>query len=446
MKNRFLLTVIVSVLFGTSTSAQGEILYGITPLGLIYKINPETCEYCPILDVGDFTPNYAIYDLVVLPDGNILVNTGTGLSLFNPPSPSPVWSNTGVYVGAIVGTDGLVYLSTPGSGGFDAGLSVYDPASNDITFIGYWPYAMIVQEFFYQNGILYANASQGPGNWVSKLVQVDLAVPGNTVIVQQNPPFNLAGGTQGGFANNGYTTQIYGSSALYQYDAISNAFTLKCNFPSNVGLAGLAELPSGVAEAPCICLTYAGTVAPNIIKLCFNQNVAVPYNNNAYLESGDGLQYILFSNPADTLGSIIVQSNSPLFSFNPATMQTGVTYYLATIAGETVNNMVDLSDPCLDVSNTAAQVIWQPIPTVSFAVSNPDICAGACLDLNATLTGSAVFYLSGNIISDGNVVGTFSKTFVTNSGILQVCAPNGVAPGGLLIQATSLVDAYCTCN
>jgi hypothetical protein len=445
MKNRLFPVIILSVIFATGASAQGEILYGITPLGIIYKVNPETCEYCPVLDVGPYTPDFGIYDLVVLPDGNILVITGTGLSLFNPPSPAPVWSAGDVFIGAILGTDGLVYLSTPGNGGYDAGLSVYDPASNDITFIGYWPSAMIVQEFFYQNGVLYAHATQGPGNWVNKVVQVDLADPGNTVIVQQTPPFNLAGGTQGGFTNNGYSTQIYGTFALYQYDAASNGITQKCVFPTNVGLAGLAELPAGVAEAACICLTFAGTVTPNVIKLCFNQNVAVPYNNNANLENGDALQYILFSNPADTLGSIILQSNSPIFAFNPATMQTGVTYYLATIAGNKVNNAVDLNDPCLDISNTAAQVIWQPQPTVGFAATNPDLCAGACLNLDVTLTGSAVFYLSGNLLSGGNVVGTFSKTFVTNSGTLEICAPNGVAPGNLQVQATSLVDAYCSC-
>lgn len=435
------------LLFSESASAQGETLYGITPFGVIYKINPETCEFCPILDVGDAVPNYAVYDLVVLPDGNILVVTGSGLRLFDPPSNAPVWTNNESYVGAILAPDGLVYLSTPGNNGFDAGLSVFDPASNTTTFIGYWPYAMVVHEFFYQNGILYAQASQGPGNWVNKLVQVDLADPGNTVIVQQNPPFNQAGGTNGGFASGGYSTQIFGSSALYQYDAASNSYSQNCNFPTSLGgFAGLTDVPAGVAEESCICLTYAGTVTPTILRLCLTNSVTVPYNNNAALESGDGLEYILFSDPSDTLGSIIVRSNSPLIAFNPATMQVGVTYYLATIAGNKVNNIVDLNDPCLDISNTAAQVIWQPRPTVSFSVANPDVCVGGCLTLDVTLTGTPVFSLSGNIKSGGNVVGTFNQNFISNSGTLQVCAPGGVSPGSLLVEATSLVDGYCICQ
>jgi len=448
MKN-ILLFFIALLLFPTNASAQGETLYGITPQGIIYKINPETCEYCLILDVGDATPDFGISDLVVLPDGNILVLTSTGLKLFDPPSEDPIWTDNENYIGAILAPDGLVYLSTPGNNGLDAGLSVFDPASNTITFIGYWPYAMVVQEFFYQNGILYAQASQGPGNYVNKLVHVDLADPGNTVIVQQNPPVNLAGGTNGGFASGGYSTQIFGSNALYQYDAASNGYSLLCNFPPGIGLggfAGLTDLPAGMGGDPCICLTYAGTVTPTLLQLCLTNSVTVPYNNNATLESGDGLEYILFSDPSDTLGSIIVRSNSPLIAFNPATMQTGVTYYLATIAGNKVNNIVDLNDPCLDISNTAAQVIWQPRPTVSFSVANPDVCVGGCLTLDVTFTGTPVFSLSGNIKSGGNVVGSFNQNFVSNTGTLQVCAPSGVSPGSLLVEAKTLVDGYCVCQ
>lgn len=56
------------------------------------------------------------------------------------------------HIGAYLAPDGLVYLNMPGVNGYDAGLSVFDPATNTITFIGYWPSAMIVQEFFFQNG------------------------------------------------------------------------------------------------------------------------------------------------------------------------------------------------------------------------------------------------------------------------------------------------------
>jgi len=188
---------------------------------------------------------------------------------------------------------------------------------------------MIAQEIFFYNGTLYANATQGPGIWEKKLAQVDLVVPGNTVIVQQNPPFNQAGGTNGGFADGGFTTQIFANFALYQYDASTNSYTQECIFPTNLGLSGLTSLPSGVSEEPCICSTYAGSITPNQYNPCGTNGIIVPYNNDGQLESGDILQYVLFTDPNDTLGSILVQSNSPSIAFNPATMQQGVTYYMA---------------------------------------------------------------------------------------------------------------------
>jgi hypothetical protein len=67
------------------------------------------------------------------------------------------------------------------------------------------------------------------------------------------------------------------------------------------------------------------------------------------LDANDILRYIIFTNLADTTGSIIATSTTPTFPFNPAIMQTGVIYYLAALAGNGVNGNVDISDPCLDV-------------------------------------------------------------------------------------------------
>lgn len=169
--------------------------------------------------------------------------------------------------------------------------------------------------------------------------------------------------------------------------------------------------------------------------------MTVPYNTNAVLDGNDILRYILFSNTNDTLGSIIVQSNSTVIAFNPATMQTGVTYYLATIAGDNLNGSVDLNDPCLDISNIAAQVTWRDAPTVSFSVGNPNLCAGDCTTVTATFTGLPPFNLSYTTPN-----GTFTQTFPGNTGTFQVCLPPNASPGSFLIAATVITDAWCSCN
>jgi hypothetical protein len=209
-------------------------------------------------------------------------------------------------------------------------------------------------------------------------------------------------------------------------------------------LNGLTYLPLGLPDPPCLCITDAGTVQNGVQEICISTSALVPFNNDEVLDNDDFLQYILFSDLTDTLGSILVTSNTPNIAFNPATMQTGITYYLATIAGNGLNGNVDLNDDCLSISN-ASEVIWHPQPSVSFAAPNPDVCVGGCITLEVTLTGTPPFGLTGEILEGGNVVGTFNENFLQNNGTLNACAPLGTAPGSLSVLAITLSDANCSC-
>ena len=411
----------------------GPILYGITPGGVIYKVDVMNCTACPILDAQGFD---AGLDLVVLPNGNILLQTSNGLRLYNPPDPNPIWSDPERFSGSILAPNGLVYL-TLNLGG-QPGLYVYDPSNNSITFIGAWPPNTSVAEFFYSNGVLYGMAAQ---NGAPVVLQINITNPDQSTVAVPNAPFN----GNGGITNNGYTTAIQPTNILRQYDVNTNTFEDICNLssfiPNSQGFNGLTDLPAGVAEEPCLCSTFAGTVNPTTLNICVPGNVVVPYNNNATLGSGDILRYILFSNTNDTLGSIIVQSSTATIAFNPATMQTGVTYYLATIAGDNLNGSVDLNDPCLDISNTAAQVTWRDKPSVTFSVANPNVCAGGCTTITANFTGVPPFTLTYTVPGSGPQ----TQTFASNTGTFQVCVPANAAPGSFQIAAMGLTDAWCGC-
>jgi hypothetical protein len=365
----------------------------------------------------------------VLPDGNILAQSGFGLRLYDPPNQTPIWSDNTLATGSILAPNGLVYLSS------NLTLSVFDPTSNTVTLIGNWPAGLSVDELYYQGGVLYAIAIDiAPPNQI-KIIEVNLTNPELSVIVVPMPPINISGGT----TNNGYTTSISSTNILRQYNTITNSFNTVCTLP--ISISGLSDLPPNVPEEPCLCLTDAGSVNTINYNVCVPGSVTVPFNNNAILDGNDILRYILFSNPSDTLGSILVQSSSATLNFNPATMQTGIVYYLATLAGDNLNGSVNLTDPCLDISN-AAQVIWRPKPAVSFSVSNPNVCAGGCTTVTATLTGVPPFTLS--YTTPGN--GPQTQTFSGNTGTFQVCVPANAAPGSFQLTATSLVDAWCSCN
>lgn len=200
---------------------------------------------------------------------------------------------------------------------------------------------------------------------------------------------------------------------------------------------GLAETNS--CNGPACCETDAGTMFVETLTICSNQAATFTHNGDEYLDADDLLQFILFSDPSDTLGSIVATSNTPTFTFDPATMQTGITYYIAAIAGNGVGGNVDLNDPCLDISN-AAQLIWRPLPEVSFTAAETDACAGDCRTITATLVGTPPFTLTVE-----TPAGTTTIAFQSNTGTFVVCLPPGTPAGSFSVQATLLTDAACTC-
>lgn len=429
---------VCTVLSGTYTlpppakkMLSGPILYGVDYNGLIYKIDVMSCTICPIFQATGYSNG--VSDLVVLPDGNILLQAGNGLRLYDPPNQAPIWSDNTFATGSILAPNGLVYLSS------NLTLSVFDPMTNTITVIGNWPPGITVNELYYQGGVLYGIAVDIDPPYQQRIIEVNVANPELSVTIVPIPPINFSGGT----TSNGYTTSISPGNILWQYNTITNTLSNVCVL--NVILSGLSDLPPNVPEEPCLCLTDAGSLNTVNYNVCVPGSVTVPFNNDAILDGNDILRYILFSNPSDTLGSIIAQSSSATLNFNPATMQTGIVYYLATLAGDNLNGSVDLTDPCLDISN-AVQVIWRPRPTVSFSVGNPNVCPGNCIILQVNLTGTTPITITGNILSGGTVIGTFNQVYTNNTGELTICVPPNTPLGSVTVQATSVLDAWCSCN
>jgi len=298
----------------------------------------------------------------------------------------------------------------------------------------------IMPELMLINGVYY-----GVGGVINSGIvnfyRLDMGIPSQSVLLHgdigtmyQDGPFGI---------NNGPTPGIFvadfspGNQTLQTYDTLSNTFTFYCSLAPNLG-GFYNEIPPEVSYN-CLCITNAGTV-PNQTATRCTYEIFTFTHTGGFLDNNDVRQFILFTNPNDTLGSIIATSNTPSFQFDPLVMQTGVTYYAAAIAGNNLNGNVDLNDPCLDISNTAAQVVWRPLPTVSFAVGNPDLCAGDCRTVTATFTGTSPF-----ILTYTTPEGSFTQTVAGNTGSFQVCVPTGTPPGALTVQATGLTDAWCTC-
>lgn len=216
-----------------------------------------------------------------------------------------------------------------------------------------------------------------------------------------------------------------------------NSVTFECQFTGS--------LPTGsgvvIALFICCCSTEAGEIIASPLSLCSNDMATVPEATGTLIQGDDLLQYILFSNLANIRGSILATSNTPEFTFNPATMTVGTTYYIAAIAGNNLNGNVDTNDPCFDVTN-AISVTWNALPAVTFSITNADICAGDCSNVLLNFTGTPPFSLTYSVGINPPV----TQIFNSNSATIQVCIPEGTAPGNLVMQATELSDANCTCN
>ncbi len=438
--NRFLwLFFWVFVLSCPTIPLYAQIIYVYNgTLSQITKINLSDCSFC---DIAPSSGNFGDADVVVLPNGDLLNIGSTYLRrTLPPPSAQEIWgAGTGTleYGSGQLASNGLVYLGGAG------GLGSFNPANNTLNFIGPWPTAwpqIGVHDIFFVNNLLHGIVYDAIGQ--SFLIQIDVNNPSQSLWLG---PATATGGAEGGTwnGNAGYFASDNLGLDIYFYNINTGNSTLVCDLPDNlVYIVGLSFPPAGTQEPPCLCSTNAGVLGGSgTFQVCSNETLTFPAVTQTVLDGDDILQYILFSNPNDTAGSIVATSASPSFTFGPP-LQTGVTYYVAAMAGNNLNGNVDLSDPCLDFSNARA-VAWRPLPTVQFSLAggNLNLCPGDCRVISATFTGTAPFSLT--YISPS---GTNTTTFSTNSGTFTVCAPLGTPAGPLQVQATVLADAWCTCQ
>ena len=220
-----------------------------------------------------------------------------------------------------------------------------------------------------------------------------------------------------------------------------NSITVSCNVISGT--------PSGIGFSLSICCapceTEAGELTSALLNLCPDGLATFSPPTGTILDSDDLLEYILFTDPVDTLGSIVATSGISEFAFDPAVMQLGVTYYIAALAGNDLNGNVDHDDPCHDISN-AIEVVWYLEPSVDFSATVTDVCADGCYDIEMSFAGTPPFHLQGEVVDANNTIVVFDEIYTDHSATMNICLPANTPIGNLTIQATGLSDEYCDCN
>lgn len=194
---------------------------------------------------------------------------------------------------------------------------------------------------------------------------------------------------QGGDATS-YTVGPNGAGTLVGNVFTSNPLTSGSSYAflvDDVNVCG----PTVVDGAyDCNCISSAGTMSAVQLNVCVGNTVTAPTANNPVLDGNDILVYYLHTGNSNDLGTVIANSPNPTFNFNPATMTTGVVYYISSVVGNNSGiGTINLNDPCLSVA-VGTPVVFNALPTVAIA-GTTTICEGESAQLTLTLTGVGPF-------------------------------------------------------
>lgn len=188
---------------------------------------------------------------------------------------------------------------------------------------------------------------------------------------QTNSTYTVTG-IQGTFSDTTFTSIAYPGTTPYSI-TVTNAL-------------GCSSTLSGVGT--CVCSTGSGTLT-NAQNACLpSGTVSAQPSGNATLDANDVLNYVLCSDPTQLPMSIIAQSATPTFPFQPG-MTPGITYFIVAIAGNDMGGMVDLNDPCL-ASSPGVPVVFNFAPS-ALIVGDQTLCAGDNATFDVQLSGVAPF-------------------------------------------------------
>ena len=139
----------------------------------------------------------------------------------------------------------------------------------------------------------------------------------------------------------------------------------------------------------CTCTSDAGIMPADPIQLCETDQADVQVlpdalgNPTYFLDSDDGYEYFLHTEPFGALGTIIDHNTTGIFSFTPG-MNYNQTYYISQVVGNNLglptDPVVNINDACLSVAQ-GTPVTWYQMPTSNAGLD--DFICGTTIELQA---------------------------------------------------------------
>ena len=216
---------------------------------------------------------------------------------------------------------------------------------------------------------------------------------------------NIDGGTAPYFENGiPITGSIFTSTDINSGDSYSFIFTD----------ANGCESEEFSGSFFCDCDSDAGNMATELLEICGDGQTTAVNDGTEFLDGNDVLVYFLHTNSGTSLGTILDENQTGIFSFLPS-MTYGDTYYISAVVGNAIGTSVDLFDDCLNVA-IGQSVIWYEEVIINSLISDFDI---GCEDFNITVDANTSTIGDWSVISfpTGGAV-----TFNTTGNITNVVA------------------------
>jgi hypothetical protein len=186
-----------------------------------------------------------------------------------------------------------------------------------------------------------------------------------------------------------------------------------------------------------------------LVTVCGKKDLLAGFHWNQSLASGDSLVFILYSDPADPLGSVLMYSDTTLFPFVDSLLQLDSLYYVAAVVGQVLpDSTLNFHSVCRAVSH-GQPVRWASKPSITVSQGPDVVCRGDCLDLLFQFTGTPPFNFHFNITQNGVLM--LSQDVVSDSlqKTLTICPSAFMQPqghGGLHFSVNYFQDGVCNCN
>lgn len=240
--------------------------------------------------------------------------------------------------------------------------------------------------------------------------------------------FTISGGDPASYFVTGLTGTI---SPTPPYVFTSDPIPTGTGFSATIDDAnGCTPRTVSQAVVNCPCVSDAGSMNTTLIEECGDGPVNVGDATGVSTDPDDLHLYYLHTNSGSSIGTIVAISTMPEFSFDPATMTYGTTYYVSSVVGnDDGNGAIDLADPCLSVT-AGTPLVFYEIPTASMS-GTTEVCPGEAADLVITLTGDSPW----EVVINGQTV----------SGINNTPFNYSVSPLATTVyELTSVSDEHCS--